>query len=128
MQTILLSSLFHMRDPELSFLGEDKHSVPDTQIKPPQSAHHNPGISNVVNKMPAIQEALAFQEPETPQTKWLYFKIFSAGFSFFVAGVNDGSLGSVIPHVMASYSINTDMVSILYGRDPASQRCPCLHL
>ncbi|KAL3471760.1 hypothetical protein BJX99DRAFT_19778 [Aspergillus californicus] len=38
---------------------------------------------------------------------------FSARASYFVAGINDGSLGSVIPYVMRSDEINTNMVSIL---------------
>ncbi|KAJ5094662.1 Major facilitator superfamily domain general substrate transporter [Penicillium angulare] len=50
-----------------------------------------------------------------PQPKWLYPKIFSAGVSFFVAGINDGSLGSLIPYVIRSYDIGTNMVSLLYG-------------
>ncbi|KAJ6095377.1 hypothetical protein N7486_006123 [Penicillium sp. IBT 16267x] len=54
-------------------------------------------------------------EPNQPQTKWLYPKIFSAGVSFFVAGVNDGSLGSLIPHIIRSYDIGTNMVAVLYG-------------
>ncbi|PLB53598.1 MFS general substrate transporter [Aspergillus steynii IBT 23096] len=58
---------------------------------------------------PRVEEEAPTPEP-TP-----YLKIFSAGFSFFVAGVNDGSLGSVIPHLMRSYEIDTNMVSILYA-------------
>lgn len=100
-----------------------------TQVQP-QPAQPEPSkctppaqqTSNSLNETPTIHDTLAFQEPETPQTKWLYFKVLSAGFSFFVAGVNDGSLGSVIPYVMISYKINTDMVSILYVKDPASSK------
>jgi hypothetical protein len=43
----------------------------------------------------------------------MYPKILSAGLSFFVAGVNDGSLGSILPYVIRSYDINTDMVAVL---------------
>ncbi|KAJ5266605.1 Major facilitator superfamily domain general substrate transporter [Penicillium angulare] len=50
-----------------------------------------------------------------PPPKWLYPKIFSAGISFFSAGINDGSLGSLIPYVIRSYNIGTNMVSLLYG-------------
>lgn len=52
-------------------------------------------------------------EPNQPHTKWLYPKIFSAGVSFFVAGVNDGSLGSLIPYIIRSYDIGTNMVAVL---------------
>ncbi|OQE24486.1 hypothetical protein PENSTE_c007G04641 [Penicillium steckii] len=47
--------------------------------------------------------------------KWLYPKIISAGVSFFVAGVNDGSLGSLIPYIIRDYNVSTNMVSIVYG-------------
>ncbi|KAJ5994203.1 hypothetical protein N7451_009927 [Penicillium sp. IBT 35674x] len=60
-------------------------------------------------------DILQDSEPNQPQTKWLYPKIFSAGVSFFVAGVNDGSLGSLIPYIIPSYDIGTNMVAVLYG-------------
>ncbi|KAK4861632.1 hypothetical protein LT330_003667 [Penicillium expansum] len=50
-----------------------------------------------------------------PEPKWMYIKILSAGLSFFVAGVNDGSLGSIIPYVLRTYNIGTNMVAVLYG-------------
>ncbi|OOQ82673.1 putative MFS transporter [Penicillium brasilianum] len=62
---------------------------------------------------PTIPREPEAEEPR--QQKWQYPKIISAGFSFFVAGVNDGSLGSLIPYVIRSYSIDTNMVAILYG-------------
>ncbi|KAK4151845.1 bypass of stop codon protein 6 [Chaetomidium leptoderma] len=43
------------------------------------------------------------------------FKLISTGFSFFVAGVNDGSLGALIPYVIRSYGITTALVSALYA-------------
>ncbi|KAK0717604.1 major facilitator superfamily domain-containing protein [Lasiosphaeria miniovina] len=43
------------------------------------------------------------------------FKLASAGFSFFVAGVNDGSLGALIPYVIRDYGITTAIVSTLYA-------------
>jgi len=42
-------------------------------------------------------------------------KLLSAGFSFFVAGVNDGSIGALIPYVIRSYGITTAVVSSLYA-------------
>jgi hypothetical protein len=44
-------------------------------------------------------------------TKAELFKIFSAGFSFFVAGVNDGSIGALIPHIIRDYDVTTAIVS-----------------
>ncbi|KAJ5418762.1 uncharacterized protein N7487_002312 [Penicillium crustosum] len=56
-----------------------------------------------------------FQDSRPPEPKWIYAKILSAGLSFFVAGVNDGSLGSLIPYVIRTYDIGTNMVAVLYG-------------
>ncbi|KAK3385971.1 MFS transporter [Podospora didyma] len=42
-------------------------------------------------------------------------KLICAGFSFFVAGVNDGSIGALIPHVIRYYGITTAIVTGLYG-------------
>ncbi|KAJ5135662.1 Major facilitator superfamily domain general substrate transporter [Penicillium bovifimosum] len=50
-----------------------------------------------------------------PVPKWLYFKVLSAALSFFVAGINDGSLGSIIPYVIRTYNIGTDMVAVVYA-------------
>ncbi|KGO72757.1 Major facilitator superfamily domain, general substrate transporter [Penicillium italicum] len=55
------------------------------------------------------------QDSSPPEPKWMYMKILSAGLSFFVAGVNDGSLGSIIPYVIRTYDIGTNMVAVLYG-------------
>lgn len=44
-----------------------------------------------------------------------YLRIASASFSFFVAGVNDGSLGAIIPYVIRQYAITTAIVSSVYG-------------
>lgn len=40
-------------------------------------------------------------------------KLICAGYSFFCAGINDGSLGPLIPYLLRSYSINTNFVSIV---------------
>ncbi|GAB1201186.1 hypothetical protein APSETT444_010574 [Aspergillus pseudonomiae] len=53
-------------------------------------------------------------EPEL-QTPRLLLKLISAGFAFYVAGVNDGSLGALIPYIREAYDIDTNMVSIVYG-------------
>ncbi|KAG9497491.1 hypothetical protein J7337_010352 [Fusarium musae] len=49
-----------------------------------------------------------------PSTSQL-LKIFSAGFSFFVAGVNDGSIGALVPHIIRDYNVTTAIVSSVYG-------------
>lgn len=65
---------------------------------------------------PVSEEPTVLQESRTDtpnQPKWLYPKIISAGVSFFVAGINDGSLGSLIPYVIRTYGIGTNMVAVL---------------
>jgi fucose permease len=56
-------------------------------------------------------------EPSTTrsQDRGTTLKLLSAGFSFFVAGVNDGSTGALIPYVIRSYGITTAVVSSLYA-------------
>ncbi|KAL4742442.1 major facilitator superfamily domain-containing protein [Aspergillus similis] len=54
-------------------------------------------------------------EAEPPAPRLLLLKLISSGFSFFVAGLNDGSLGALIPYIRQEYDIDTNMVSIVYG-------------
>ncbi|EKV06106.1 MFS transporter, putative [Penicillium digitatum PHI26] len=63
--------------------------------------------------IPAEHDVAQDSRPE--ETKWMHAKLFSAGLSFFVAGVNDGSLGSIIPYVIYTYDVGTNMVAVLYG-------------
>ncbi|KAL1893563.1 hypothetical protein Sste5346_006393 [Sporothrix stenoceras] len=44
-----------------------------------------------------------------------YLKIASAGFSFFVAGVNDGSIGALLPYILQTYGITTASVTAVYA-------------
>lgn len=50
-------------------------------------------------------------ESEDGMGRAMYLKVISAGFSFFVAGVNDGSIGALIPYVIREYDISTAIVS-----------------
>ncbi|KAI0168226.1 major facilitator superfamily domain-containing protein [Pestalotiopsis sp. NC0098] len=49
------------------------------------------------------------------QTKAPIFKLVVAGFSFFCAGVNDGTLGPLIPYILKTFGIGTGDVAIIYG-------------
>lgn len=42
-------------------------------------------------------------------------RLLVAGFAFFCSGINDGSLGPLIPYILRQYQINTNFVSIVYG-------------
>lgn len=52
--------------------------------------------------------------PEKPPV----LKLLSSGFSFFVAGTNDGCIGALIPYILSSYHIGTSLVAVLY--EPSS--------
>jgi hypothetical protein len=40
-------------------------------------------------------------------------KLVAAGFSFFFAGTNDGSLGALTPYILRTYNIGTDHVALM---------------
>jgi hypothetical protein len=41
------------------------------------------------------------------------YKLITAGFSFFCAGVNDGTLGPLIPYMLSAFHIGTGDVAIM---------------
>jgi fucose permease len=41
-------------------------------------------------------------------------QLLSCGFSFFVAGTNDGSLGALIPYIISTYQTSTSLIALLY--------------
>lgn len=47
-------------------------------------------------------------------TKQNIIKIVVAGFSFFFAGTNDGSLGALTPYILRSYHVGTQYVALMY--------------
>lgn len=66
-------------------------------------------------------EALQTDPAEPPAPPLLALKLISSGFAFFVAGLNDGSLGALIPYIRQQYDIDTNMVSVVSAQ-------ACLHL
>jgi fucose permease len=54
-------------------------------------------------------------ETQSQLTVPIALKLGSAAFAFFVAGVNDGSLGALLPYALRGYHISTGSVAILYG-------------
>ena len=48
-------------------------------------------------------------------TKPVILKVVSAAFCFFNAGVNDGSLGALMPYILRGYDISTASMAIPYG-------------
>ncbi|KAL2760009.1 hypothetical protein ACRALDRAFT_2116202 [Sodiomyces alcalophilus JCM 7366] len=56
------------------------------------------------------------REPAEPPKLGLdvYFKIAAAGLSFFVSGINDGSVGPLMPYFIREYNLSTAVVSTVY--------------
>lgn len=42
-------------------------------------------------------------------------RLIAAIFAFFCSGINDGSLGPLIPYLLRYYNLNTNFVAIIYG-------------
>lgn len=63
------------------------------------------------------EETHAVNEVEPPDelelTRATMFKLASTGLSFFFSGMNDGSLGALVPYLLHTYNIRTDLVSIV---------------
>lgn len=59
-------------------------------------------------------ESIDIVSSEAGQPPKLILKLVSAGVAFFVAGINDGSLGPLIPHIRESYGIKEDKIAIVY--------------
>ncbi|KFY19682.1 hypothetical protein V491_04288, partial [Pseudogymnoascus sp. VKM F-3775] len=81
-----------------------EEGYPMTALPKPNAI--NPGISD--------PEANNVAE-EAPLTPLLKLKLTSAAFAFFTAGINDGSLGALVPYILRTYGIATGSVAILYA-------------
>ncbi|CZR50282.1 related to tetracycline resistance proteins [Phialocephala subalpina] len=53
-------------------------------------------------------------DSEAASTPLPIFKLLSSGLSFLVAGINDGSLGALLPYMLSTYNISTSMISLIY--------------
>lgn len=60
---------------------------------------------------------------ESLPEKLMTLKLISSGLSFFVAGVNDGSLGALIPYFITSYHLDTGTVTIMQVLPPVISIC-----
>ena len=52
-------------------------------------------------------------DSQSTQTPLPVLKLISSVFSFFVAGANDGCLGSLIPYMLESYNIGSSLIAVL---------------
>lgn len=53
-------------------------------------------------------------------------KLLSAGFSFFVAGTNDGSMGPLLPYMLQYYAIDTSLIALMFVNSNAITQTPLL--
>ncbi|CAI6013943.1 unnamed protein product [Clonostachys chloroleuca] len=79
--------------------GHELRSVPENT--------NAPGIAEIEGDPPSA--------PPEQLPNHTILKFLTASFSFFVAGVNDGSVGALIPYVIRQYHINTAQTSALYA-------------
>ncbi|KAI1312822.1 major facilitator superfamily domain-containing protein [Xylaria venustula] len=87
-------------------LAEPAQSYPLTQLSR-DSTVRDPEASSE----PQITGSEAIErEPATP-----FLKLIVAGYSFFCAGVSDGTLGPLIPYILSSFHIGTGEIAIIYA-------------
>ncbi|KAK4182638.1 major facilitator superfamily domain-containing protein [Podospora australis] len=89
-------------------------SVDNIALQPPAQRNTNQDVSVVYQDLEIDDTGVVSEEPRALDKSTL-LKLSSAAFSFFVAGVNDGSIGALIPHILRSYGITTAIVSALYA-------------
>ena len=85
--TVMHISQHALEDIELVSINRDARDVNNKDTSLSQEAHNN-----------------------TRDWKRL-FQLISCGVSFFVAGVNDGSLGALLPYIIRSYGLTTAIAS-----------------
>jgi fucose permease len=90
-----------------------------TELEPPQ-AHQ--AVAIALRTSPAggaledgVRPPPEVVESEAPLTTATIIKLISCAFAFFLAGVNDGSVGALIPYMLRSYDISTGSVTATYA-------------
>ena len=95
------------KQPDIELQVQTQEGTLDTQ-------NQNPSTTN------------AFPEITDPEIVSRHtWKLFGAGFSFFVAGVNDGSMGALLPYMLKEYHIGTSFIAILWVQSSLGVLTPC---
>lgn len=63
---------------------------------------------------PVLENEPAVIQPQ-PKAPRPYLKLVCAGFSFFYAGTNDGTIGPLLPYILRRYNISTGLVTVMYA-------------
>ncbi|KAJ3947594.1 hypothetical protein N0V92_013202 [Colletotrichum tropicale] len=72
-------------------------------------------LADSSKQIPAVDDAPPQPSDEGKLDNQTLLKLIAAGFAFFVSGVNDGSVGPLLPYMIRDYNISTAVVSIIYG-------------
>ncbi|MCJ1296186.1 hypothetical protein MMC34_007752 [Xylographa carneopallida] len=84
-------------------------SMHGTQLR---TLHVEPPLEDPTSEAPP--NAFSAEGP-APLTRRVKIKLMSAGFSFFFAGTNDGSLGPLVPYMLSTYNISTTFIAVIYA-------------
>lgn len=87
------------------------HSTTTTTPQSRESA--NLELQSIQNASLDNARNVVSAEQPTPLSHKVILKLLSSGFSFFVAGTIDGSLGPLVPYMLRSYNIGTSFISIM---------------
>ncbi|KAF2972695.1 hypothetical protein GQX73_g1009 [Xylaria multiplex] len=75
-----------------------------------------------LNREPKVEDPEQSSEQQLPESEAIdrepatpFLKLIVAGYSFFCAGVSDGTLGPLIPYILSSFHIGTGEIAIIYA-------------
>ncbi|KAI1391204.1 MFS general substrate transporter [Hypoxylon trugodes] len=89
----------------------ETQSYPMTELRRPVSKDAEASPVEADEEAPPADTDVIRSEPtDTPVAK-----LVVAGYSFFCAGVNDGTLGPLIPYIISSFGVGTGEIAIIYG-------------
>ena len=91
-----------------------------TEIEQPSTLQHESIMLSTTSPDNGVLERGSQQAPqvidaEVSLNTATAIKLVSCAFAFFLAGVNDGSVGALIPYMLRSYNISTSSVTATYA-------------
>lgn len=99
--------------PETKVTDRTSRAVPcDASIELSSRVRHGRPVSQDLEEQTPVPVS---SNPPSDSISLPRLKLLSAGFSFFVAGTNDGSMGPLLPYILKDYRITTSFVAILYS-------------
>ncbi|TLD26814.1 hypothetical protein PspLS_05327 [Pyricularia sp. CBS 133598] len=91
-----------------------QHSSSDSiDLRP--TSHHRRQQKQTSEQDAASPDRAEEMPQDAPSAKVPYAKLIGCGFSFFFSGVNDGTLGPLIPYIQNTFSIGTGEIAIIYA-------------